>query len=70
MRVLKATQSSGRLPLDEVALYGAQIHAVLPAGSTQKAELEQILIVEQIQVQSLEWIAPSLEDVFISAVKG
>ncbi len=70
MRVLKAAQSSGRLPLDEVALYGAQIHAVLPAGSTQKAELEQILIVEQIQVQSLEWIAPSLEDVFISAVKG
>ncbi len=70
MRVLKAAQSSGRLPLDEVALYGAQIHAVLPAGSTQKAELEQILIAEQIQVQSLEWIAPSLEDVFISAVKG
>jgi ABC-2 type transport system ATP-binding protein len=70
MRILKAAQSSGRLPLDEVALYGAQIHAVLPAGSAQKAELEQILTAEDIQVQSLEWIAPTLEDVFISAVKG
>ncbi len=70
MRILKDAQSSGRLPLDEVALYGAQIHAVLPAGSQQKAELEQILTAENIQVQSLEWIAPTLEDVFISAVKG
>lgn len=70
MRVLKSAQSSGILPLDEVALYGAQIHAVLPSGSAQITEVERILTAEQIQVDHLEWIAPSLEDVFISAVKG
>ena len=70
MRVLKSAQSSGRLPLDEVALYGAQIHAVLPEGSQQITDIEKILADENIQVHSLEWIAPTLEDVFISAVKG
>jgi ABC-2 type transport system ATP-binding protein len=70
MRVLKSAQTSGRLPLDEVALYGAQIHAVMPAGSGLITDVEQILSAENIQVHSLEWIAPTLEDVFISAVKG
>jgi len=70
LRVLQLAQFSGRLPLDEVALYGAQIHAVLPEGSAQIKDIEKILTDENIQVHGLEWIAPTLEDVFISAVKG
>ncbi len=70
MRALKAAQAAGRLPLDEVALYGAQIHAVLPNGSADQAAVTQLLTAEGIQVDRMEWIAPTLEDVFISAVKG
>lgn len=70
MRVLKSAQSNDRLPLDEVALYGAQIHAVMPAGSGLQADIEKILTAEYIQIDRMEWIAPTLEDVFISAVKG
>ncbi|MEJ5311564.1 MAG: ABC transporter ATP-binding protein [Anaerolineae bacterium] len=69
MRVLKAAQDSGRLPFEEVALYGAQIHAVVPDAETFKAPIWALLNDEGIDVHSIEWIAPTLEDVFISAVK-
>lgn len=69
MRVLKAAQASGRLPLDEVALYGAQIHVVAPSAEEVKGSIVALLQAEGIEVHSIEWIAPTLEDVFISAVK-
>ena len=69
MRVLKAAQSAGSLPLDEVALYGAQIHAVVPSAETYLEPLRTMLEKEGIPVEHIEWIAPSLEDVFISAVR-
>ena len=68
MRVLKAAQQSGRLPLDEVALYGAQIHVVTPSAKTYKDAIRELLAAEGFVVRSIEWIAPTLEDVFISAV--
>jgi len=74
MRILKAAQQSGRLPLDEVALYGAQIHAVVPdapqAGVLNKETVGRLLTAEGLRVSSLEWIAPTLEDVFISSVSA
>jgi ABC-2 type transport system ATP-binding protein len=69
MRVLKAAQAAGGLPLDEVALYGAQIHAVVPSAETYLEPLRALLEKEDIPVEHIEWIAPSLEDVFISAVR-
>lgn len=39
MRVLQAARESGQLPLDEVALYGAQIHAVVPDAEVLKGPL-------------------------------
>ncbi len=69
MRVLKEAQARRRLPLDEVALYGAQIHAVVPDAETYKAPLRALLEEEGVKVRTLEWIAPTLEDVFISAVR-
>ncbi len=68
MRVLKAAQQSRRLPLDEVALYGAQIHAVVPDAETYKGIIRDLLDAENIAVTAIEWIAPTLEDVFISSV--
>jgi ABC-2 type transport system ATP-binding protein len=70
MSVLKAAQQSGSMPLDEVALYGAQIHAVIPDSEKHRAAIREILEGENIPVASLEWIEPTLEDVFISAVSA
>jgi ABC-2 type transport system ATP-binding protein len=69
MRALKAAQASGRLPLDEVALYGAQVHAVVPAAEELKGPISEYLAQQGVEVHGIEWIAPTLEDVFISAVR-
>jgi len=70
MRALKAAQQSGRLPLDEVALYGAQIHTVTPSAKEYKEAIREMLTAEGFEVRSIEWIAPTLEDVFISSVNA
>ncbi len=69
MRVLKEAQESSRLPFDEVAFYGAQIHAVVPDAEAYKQPITALLEREGVKVHGVEWIAPTLEDVFISAVK-
>jgi len=69
LRVLKVAQQSGRAAFDEVALYGAQIHAVVPDAREYKVIIRGLLAAENIPVTTLEWIAPTLEDVFISSVK-
>jgi ABC-2 type transport system ATP-binding protein len=68
MRTLKAAQTAGTLPLDEVALYGAQIHAVVPNAQEYKKAVRRLLDTAGVPVTAIEWIAPTLEDVFISAV--
>jgi len=62
---------------DEVALYGALIHAVVP-GLSPEGELGQGLVLQietvlheaGVTVRTMETIAPSLEDVFISSVRA
>jgi len=70
MRALKAAQDGGRISIDEMALYGAQIHAVVPSAREGKQAILALLNSERIEVAAIEWIAPTLEDVFISAVKS
>lgn len=70
MRVLQDAQASGDILFDEVALYGAQIHAVVPDAAAFRPQIAALLAAEGIEVTAIEWIAPTLEDVFISAVKG
>jgi hypothetical protein len=67
--VLKTAQAKGSIPFEEVALYGAQLHAVVPEAKKYQKPVQRILEKEGIRVQHVEWIAPSLEDVFISTVK-
>jgi hypothetical protein len=69
MHALQAAQEKGRLPFDEVALYGAQIHAVVPDAEAFVDPVRELLAGKGIEVHAIEWIAPTLEDVFISAVK-
>jgi ABC-2 type transport system ATP-binding protein len=54
---------------EEVALYGAQIHAVAPDVEVLKPRIEEALHQAGVGLHSLAVIAPSLEDVFISSVR-
>ena len=70
MRLLKEAQRCGQFPLDEVALYGAQIHAVVPSAGAYREAIHIMLQEAGVEVRSIERIAPTLEDVFISAVNA
>ena len=54
---------------DEVALYGALIHVVGQDLETHRSTIEQLLGDKAVQIRSMDIIAPSLEDVFISSIK-
>jgi len=69
IRLLKETQAKGILPLEEVALYGAQIHVVVPSAEKFRQPVMKLLEVENIPVSNAEWIVPTLEDVFISTIR-
>jgi ABC-2 type transport system ATP-binding protein len=56
--------------LDEVALYGALIHVVAEGIASRRQEIERVLTEAGVTVDALDVIAPSLEDVFISSVRG
>ncbi|MBC7235039.1 MAG: ABC transporter ATP-binding protein [Chloroflexi bacterium] len=68
LRALLRAKERGRFPLSEVALYGAQVHVVVPEADAWRSALSAFLEKEGIGVHSISWIAPTLEDVFISAV--
>jgi ABC-2 type transport system ATP-binding protein len=54
---------------EEVALYGALIHAVAPDVEVLKQQVARRLAGEGVRVRTIDAIAPSLEDVFISSVR-
>ena len=54
---------------DEVALYGAQIHAVAAGAEALQPRVAQALAEEGITLYSLAVIPPSLEDVFIARIR-
>ena len=68
MRTLMAAKDGGQLSLYEVALYGTQIHAVVSDVESSSQAIRALLESQGIMVKGIEWIAPTLEDVFISAV--
>lgn len=54
---------------DEVALYGALIHVVGKDLESHKPLIERLLKEKDVAITSMDIIAPSLEDVFISSIK-
>jgi ABC-2 type transport system ATP-binding protein len=70
LRALKVAQASHKLPLEEVALYGAQIHVVVPSAQADTQAILDFLTVQGLPIPHIDWIAPTLEDVFISAIRG
>ena len=55
---------------EEVALYGALVHAVAHDVRALEPEIADRLVSSGVHVRSMDVIAPSLEDVFISSVRG
>jgi ABC-2 type transport system ATP-binding protein len=62
MRVLQSQKSIG-----EITLHGVLLHIALQPGTTRK-EIRELLTREEIKINRLEEILPSLEDVFINMV--
>jgi ABC-2 type transport system ATP-binding protein len=55
---------------EDVALYGTLIHTVAEDAASSKPRITQALTEAGIQVQAIDVVAPSLEDVFISSVRN
>lgn len=55
---------------DEVTLYGAQIHVVAERIEEYESRIAQALASAGVQVEVMDIILPSLEDVFIANVRG
>jgi len=70
MRILKEAQRSKSMPFEEVALYGAQIHVVVPNAEKYRVPVKRLLEKEKIKVIGVEKIVPTLEDVFISTINA
>jgi ABC-2 type transport system ATP-binding protein len=54
---------------DEVALYGALVHVVAQNVEAERPSIRRALDGAGISIRTMDAIAPSLEDVFISSVR-
>jgi ABC-2 type transport system ATP-binding protein len=69
MRVLKAARAEGRLTVDDIALYGAQLHVVAPDVGRVMEIVAHLLQAGGLRPGQMDVIAPSLEDVFLSCIR-
>ena len=69
VKVLRAAQASGSLPIEEVELYGSLVHVVAPDMKKYQRVIQRELRRAGIRTAHADIIEPSLEDVFISAMK-
>ena len=70
VKVLRAAQETGSLPIEEVELYGSLVHVVAPDIKKHQRNIERELRQAGIRTAQADIIEPSLEDVFISAMKA
>jgi ABC-2 type transport system ATP-binding protein len=66
-RAIQALRNLDRF--DEVALYGALVHVVTQDIEAERPTIRQSLAEAGISIRTMDTIAPSLEDVFISSVR-
>ncbi len=69
VRTLRRAQADQSLPIDEVELYGSLVHVIGEDIANHTASIAKILEDAQINIEQMEMIAPSLEDVFIACMK-
>ncbi len=69
VRALRTAQADQTIPIKEVELYGSLVHVVAPDIKKHQRAIERELHKAGIRTGHMSVIAPSLEDVFISAMK-
>ncbi len=69
MMALREAQADGRLPMQEVALYGAQIHLIAEDVQSLQPAIRALLDQARAGLQAMHVISPSLEDVFIALLR-
>jgi ABC-2 type transport system ATP-binding protein len=69
MRLLKTARADGQLLVDDIALYGAQIHLVTQDVARTKQQMTAVLRTGDQAFVPPEVIQPSLEDVFLSSIR-
>ncbi len=69
VKLLRNLRQAGELPLEEVALYGSLVHVVVLEADGLQEAIGERLGQAGIQVRHMEWIEPSLEDVFIACMR-
>jgi len=69
MALLRAAQQAGQLAVEEVALYGSQVHVAGEGIGDRQAQIAEILSAGGVKADCMAVIAPSLEDVFIANVR-
>jgi len=69
VKVLRAARESGRLPLEEVAMYGALVHVVAPRMEQHREAIAAELRRADVEPGNMAVIEPSLEDVFIACMR-
>ncbi len=69
VEALRAASDAGRLPLEEVALYGALVHVVAPDVRQHREGIAAELRRAGIDPGEMAVIPPSLEDVFIACMR-
>ena len=69
VKVLRAVQADQTIPIQEVELYGALLHVVAQDMKRHQRAIERELHRAGIRTGHVTIIEPSLEDVFISAMK-
>jgi ABC-type multidrug transport system ATPase subunit len=70
VEVLRAAQARQALAIQEVELYGALVHVLATDAQKQQRAVERELRQAGIRAGHVSIIEPSLEDVFISAMKA
>jgi ABC-2 type transport system ATP-binding protein len=70
VQVLRALQVSGSIPIEEVELYGSLVHVVAADIKKHQRAIQRELRQAGIRTTQADIIEPSLEDVFISAMKA
>ncbi|MBU0705527.1 MAG: ABC transporter ATP-binding protein [Chloroflexi bacterium] len=69
VEVLRAARESGRLPLAEVAMYGALVHVVAADMEQHRESIAAELRRADVEPGDMAIIEPSLEDVFIACMR-
>jgi ABC-2 type transport system ATP-binding protein len=69
VKILEAARRDGRLPLEEVELYGSLVHVVAPEMKKHQRAIVSELRQSRIDPGQMAIIEPSLEDVFIACMR-